>query len=152
MSSTRVSSSLLPLTLLAGIVLAWATILLVVLATAGTDESRSGTLLAVFPRGTAEREVLAKVAMADGVVVRGTWLGPVWQVHGEAEGFAGSLRAQGALWVLPPLPYDLFGMGGCGFGMAPPQRRRTPIPSEGGAAGARAAVSETPGKAGTASS
>lgn len=141
---------LLPLALLAGIVLAWAMVMLTVIYRAGSDEARTGTLLAVFPRGTSESEVLARVAMADGLVVRATWLANVWQVHGQAPGFSGNLRSQGALWVLPPLPYELFGLGGCGFGAEPLQRRRTPIPSGGGSAGVRDAVSEAPGKAGTA--
>ena len=84
-----------------------------------------GALLAVFPRGTGEAEVLARVAEADGVVVRGTWLGNAWHVYGERAGFARSLRAAGAVYVLPALPFDLFGLGGCGMGAtaaAPPRR------------------------------
>jgi hypothetical protein len=91
------------------------------LAIAGAGEQRSGALLAVFPRGIAEAEVLARVARADGVVMRGTWLANVWHVYGEGQRFAGELRAAGAVLVLPTLPYDSFGVGGCGYGPVRPQ-------------------------------
>ena len=66
--------------------------------------------------------MLARVARADGAVVRGTWLANVWHVYGDRPGFAAALRASGAVYVLPTLPWDLLGIGGCGFG-AVPQRR-----------------------------
>ncbi|MEK0084403.1 hypothetical protein [Benzoatithermus flavus] len=110
------------------VVIAWMVGLAVTLAIAGAKEERSGTLLAVFPRGLGETEVLARVAHADGVVMRGTWLANVWQVHGEGERFAGALRAQGAMLVLPPLPYDSFGAGGCGYGAVEPLKApRVPV-------------------------
>jgi hypothetical protein len=100
---------------LGGAVLVWATLLLGTLARAGSAPDRSGTLVAVFPRGVEEAEVLTRVARADGAVVRGTWFGNVWHVNRERPGFAGDLQAAGAVLVLPMLPVDLFGMGGgCG--------------------------------------
>lgn len=101
------------------VVAAWATALAVTLGSAGAHPDRRGTLLAVFPRGVAEAEVLAHVARADGVVARGTWFGNVWQVHGERPGFSGRLLEHGAVRVLPALPYDVFGVGGCSFGLPP---------------------------------
>ncbi|HEX6012548.1 MAG TPA: hypothetical protein VFY87_12250 [Geminicoccaceae bacterium] len=98
---------------------AWAMALALTLGSAGARPDRHGTLLAVFPRGVAEAEVLARVARADGAVVRGTWFGNVWQVHGERPGFSGRLLERGAVRVLPALPYDVFGVGGCSFGLPP---------------------------------
>jgi hypothetical protein len=114
--------------LLGGLVLlGWAAALALVLASAGAREDRSGELMAVFPRGTAEAEALARVARAGGVVMRGTWLPNVWQVFGAEPRFAGALRAQGAVLVLPPLPFEGFAMGGCSFGaVAPLQAPRAP--------------------------
>lgn len=99
-------------------VASWALALVATLQVAGTRDERSGAVLAVFPQGASEAEVLARVARADGVVMRGTWLANVWQVHGEQAGFARSLRAQGAVLVLPTLPYAAFTVGGCGFSAA----------------------------------
>ena len=108
--------------LLGGIVIVWALALLLTLGTAGAADERSGTLLAVFPRGIAERDVLARVAAADGTVVRGSWFANVWHVHGQDRRFARSLREQGAVWVVPALPYAVFGSGGCGYGLMSPPR------------------------------
>ena len=97
------------LAVLAGAVLVWGLLIVGTLARAADD---AGTLVAVFPPGTDASEVLLRVARADGVVVRGTWLPNVWHVNRERAGFAGDLkRAAGALVVLPMLPVELFGMG-----------------------------------------
>lgn len=101
--------------ILGGAVLVWAVLIVGTLARAGGAADRAGTLVAVFPRGVEEVEVLTRVARADGAVVRGTWFGNVWHVNRERPGFAGDLRAAGAVLVLPMLPVDLFGMGGCGI-------------------------------------
>jgi hypothetical protein len=96
------------------VVVAWAALLLVTLETGGRQDERTGALLAVFPRGIGETEVLARVARADGAVIGGTWFGNVWHVYGEQGDFARDLRLQGAVYVLPMLPFAGFGMGGCG--------------------------------------
>jgi hypothetical protein len=103
-----------------GLILAgWALALGVTLTVAGARDDRSGPVLAVFERGLDEIDVLARVARAGGVVMRGTWFGNVWQVHGEHPGFARELRALGAVHVLPTLPYDAFSVGGCSYGYMP---------------------------------
>ena len=106
---------LLASAILGGAVLVWAALFLGTLIRAEAAPDRAGTLVAVFPRGVGEDEVLTRVARADGVVVRGTWFGNVWHVNRERPGFAADLRAAGAVFVVPMLPVDLFGMGGCGF-------------------------------------
>lgn len=120
-TSRHISSHRLALGLAAGIVVAWALALGLTLASAADR----GALLAVFPRGTGEAEVLTRVARAEGAVVRGTWFGNVWHVYGDRAGFAQSLRAAGAAYVLPALPFDLFGMGGCGWDS--PRADRVPV-------------------------
>jgi hypothetical protein len=116
---TRIASHGLALGLLGAVLALWLVALAVTLEVAGHEARRSGTLLAVFPRGIGTTDVLVRVAGADGVVVRGTWFANVWHVHGEQPRFAGALREQGAVYVLPMLPFDVFGTGGCGFGDAP---------------------------------
>ncbi len=105
---------LLAVAILGGAVLVWGLLLAGTLARAAAAPERAGTLVAVFPPGTTETEVLTRVARADGAVARGTWFGNVWHVNRERPGFAGDLEAAGAVMVLPMLPVDLFGMGGCG--------------------------------------
>jgi hypothetical protein len=112
----------LTLALLGGILVLWAAGLVATLAAAGASDQRSGALIAVFPRGTGESEVLARVARAEGAIVRGSWFANVWHVHGEQPNFARTLREQGALWVLPTLSLELLGAGGCGFGADLPAR------------------------------
>jgi hypothetical protein len=116
MPETRITSHGLALGLLGAVLALWLVALAVTLEVAGHEARRSGTLLAVFPRGIGATEVLARVAGADGVVIGGTWFGNVWHVHGERPRFAGELREQGAVYVLPTLPFSMFGTGGCGFG------------------------------------
>lgn len=105
---------LIALAILGGAALLWALLFVGTLVRAAAAPGSAGTLVAVYPRGISETEVLTRVARADGAVVRGTWFGNVWHVNRERAGFAGDLRAAGAVVVLPMLPVDLFGMGGCG--------------------------------------
>lgn len=89
------------------------------LVIAGTRAQANGELVAVFPFGTGSSDALVRVARADGIVIRGTWLGNAWHVQGQGDGFAASLREQGAVLVLPPLAAAAFAMGGCGLPMLP---------------------------------
>ena len=106
--------------LAAGLVLAlvgaWIAALAITVHEIGTRPDRSGALLAVFPRSLDETQILARVSRAEGSLVGGTWLANVWHVYGQSQEFAAALHAQGASLVLPPLPFDVFGVGGC-FGM-----------------------------------
>jgi hypothetical protein len=85
------------------------------LVAANQPDTASGDLVAVFPPGTTDDSALHAVALADGVIRRATWLGPVWEVSGDAPGLAGRLRASGALLVLPPQPFPSLSLGGCSF-------------------------------------
>ena len=106
----------LALGLLALVTAAWLLAMLLTVEAAGQVDERNGALLAVFPRGISEVEVLTRVARADGVVMRGTWFGNVWQVYGGQADFAADLRAEGAVLVLPPVGAEALSLGGCGYG------------------------------------
>jgi hypothetical protein len=82
---------------------------------ADRPNAASGDLVAVFPHGTDEAEALAAVVASDGVIRRGGPFGPVWLVTSAAPGFAGRLREQGAVLVLPGLPFEGLSVGGCSF-------------------------------------
>ena len=106
---------LLALGLLALITAGWLMTMLLTVRTAGQVDERNGALLAIFPRGINEVEVLTRVARADGMVMRGTWFGNVWHVYGGQADFAADLRAQGAVLVLPPVAGEALSLGGCGY-------------------------------------
>lgn len=104
---------LLALGLFGLVTAAWLLAMLVTVRTAGQVPERSGSLIAVFPRGIGEVEVMSRVARAEGVVMRATWFDNVWQVHGAQTGFAAGLHAQGAVLVLPLPGIEALGLGGC---------------------------------------
>ena len=107
---------LLALGLVLGLVAAWICALAVTVQAIGTRPDRTGALLAVFPRSLDETQILARVSRAEGSLVGSTWLANVWHVYGDSQNFAAALHGQGATLVLPPLPFAVFGVGGC-FGM-----------------------------------
>lgn len=107
------------------IIAGWLVTMLLTVRTAGQVDEGKGALLAVFPRGISEVEVLTRVAQADGVVMRGTWFGNVWHVYGDQADFAAALRAHGAVLVLPPVAGEALSLGGCGY--APVPRTDRPV-------------------------
>ena len=64
----------------------------------------SGTMLAVFPPGTEESEVFARLTRAEARIVRPSSFGFIWIVTSEAPGLAGRLRANGAIGAYRDLP------------------------------------------------
>ncbi|HET6467046.1 MAG TPA: hypothetical protein VFG43_01585, partial [Geminicoccaceae bacterium] len=122
-----------PALLLGAVLIVWLLAMTAVLRVAEVPGERTGDLLAVFPPGVDGSRVLAAVAASEGVVMRGTWFGNVWEVRSDAAGFAGRLRQRGALLVLPPLPLTAFTLGGCSWLPAtaydrPAIRRMPPAP------------------------
>jgi hypothetical protein len=99
-----------------GILAAWLVAMVAKLLILGRERDRSGALLAVFPPTVSDVAALRSVLRADGTVVASGPLPGSWHVHGGGAGFAGRLRDQGAVLVLPPLPATLFGNAAC-FGM-----------------------------------
>lgn len=66
----------------------------------------SGKMLVVFQPGIAEDEIFARVVQAGGAPVRQTWLPFVWVVAADAPGFAGRIKAEGALGAYGELPFS----------------------------------------------
>ena len=75
----------------------------------------SGGLTVLFPAGTGEAEALTAVALSDGVVRRRAPAGPIWYVSSDLPGFADRLRQNGALLVLPALPFPSLSLDGCSY-------------------------------------
>jgi hypothetical protein len=80
-----------------------AVLLVTALAMAGTmlagraSDEEAGTLLAVFPPSTSPNNVFGQIILAGGKPIRPTWVRGTWVVHGDEPGFAGRLKAQGAI-------------------------------------------------------
>lgn len=85
------------------IVMFAAVLLATALAMAGTmlagraSDEEAGTLLAVFPPSTRPNNVFGRIILAGGKPIRPTWVRGTWVVHGDDPGFAGRLKAQGAI-------------------------------------------------------
>lgn len=77
--------------------------------------AESSRVTAVFPPGTAAEAMLARVAMADGRLIRGTLLPFAVEVAGETPGIAARLEAAGAVVVIARLPSDGLAVGGCSY-------------------------------------
>ena len=80
-----------------------AVLLATALAMAGTmlagraSDEEAGTLLAVFPPSTRPNNVFGRIILAGCKPIRPTWVHGTWVVHGDDPGFAGRLKAQGAI-------------------------------------------------------
>ncbi|MGI9464155.1 MAG: hypothetical protein ACR2OM_09455 [Aestuariivirgaceae bacterium] len=64
----------------------------------------SGTVLAVFPPSAKSDEVFASLVRAGGKPLRETWLPFVWVVSSDQPGFAGRLKAEGAIGAYGEMP------------------------------------------------
>ena len=51
----------------------------------------------MFPPSTRPNSVFGKIILAGGKPIRPTWVRGTWVVHGDEPGFAGRLKAQGAI-------------------------------------------------------
>lgn len=105
--------------LLAAVLLFWAAALGIVAYAAMLPPERDGLVVAMFPPGISDEEVLFGVARADGRLVRPTWLSNVWLVAGDGDGFVGRLSDQGVLASFAPAVFEPMTMGGCAFIMPP---------------------------------
>jgi len=102
-----------------GAVLLWATALGLVLLLGALDDAASGRVAAVFPRGKAQEDMLAAVAMADGLAVSGTWFDNMLVVEGTTPGLVGRLKAAGAVAAYRSYGVDYLMLGGCFFAVTP---------------------------------
>jgi hypothetical protein len=87
----------LAVTLFAGTLLATGLAMAGVMYAGRATEAEAGTLLVVFPPSTRPNSVFGKIILAGGKPIRPTWVNGTWVVHGDEPGFAGRLKAQGAI-------------------------------------------------------
>ena len=83
--------------LFAGILLAAGLAMAATMLAGRASDEEAGTLLAVFPPSTRPNSVFGKIILAGGKPIRPTWVNGTWVVHGDEAGFAGRLKAQGAI-------------------------------------------------------
>ena len=100
------------LALMAGVVLGWLAILLVVLRLAALAPESAGKLLVLFPPGTAEAKAFAAVLAAGGAPVRPLLGGLGWIAYDETAGFVARLEGNGALAAYAGAPVGLT-LAGC---------------------------------------
>lgn len=72
--------------------------------TAALPPEAKGEILAVFPPGTDNDEIFARLLLAGGSPLRQTWLDFVWVVSSQRAGFAGRLKEQGAIGTYGEMP------------------------------------------------
>jgi len=68
------------------------------------NDTETGTMLAVFAPSTSERDVFGKIILAGSKPIRPTWVTGTWVVHADEAGFAGRLKAHGALGAYTSSP------------------------------------------------
>jgi hypothetical protein len=95
----------LALTLGLAVLLAWLIIMSLLVRAAALGPEASGKVLVVFPPGASEEVIFQKLLAAGGKPLRATWLPFVWVVAGEEAGFAGRLKAQGAIGTYGEMPF-----------------------------------------------
>lgn len=106
----------LALLLAAGALLLWTGAMALVLRAAELPDDASGMLVAVFAPGTEAPAAFAAVLAAEGAPVRLTTPALGLLAYAETPGFAGRLRAQGAVLVLGDFPFGPVLAGCAGLG------------------------------------
>ena len=105
--------------LMAGVVLGWLAILVLVLRLAALPPVASGKLLVLFAPGSAA-EAFAAIVAAGGAPVRPVLGGLGWIAQADAPGFVARLEANGALAAYPGAPVGLTLAGCFAFATDPP--------------------------------
>jgi hypothetical protein len=93
----------------------WAGLVGLMLHQARLGPEASGTVVVVFPRVMDRADRFTGLIGAEGRLVRTTWFDNIWVVHGDGPGFAGRLRAAGAIEVMAYAPFQPVMLGGCFF-------------------------------------
>ncbi len=96
----------LALSIAAGVLLVWLVAMAIAMRAAALPDQASGAMIAVFPPGIGENGQITAIVNAGGKPVRQTWIGAVWVVEGDAPGYAGRLRQNGALAAYGELPFS----------------------------------------------
>jgi hypothetical protein len=85
-------------------------------ASARLPDEASGWVLVLFPPGLDSAAAAARIVDAEGLPSEPFGVAFAWMAYSPAAGFAGRLKDQGAVLVIPPLG-DLRFAGICGGGM-----------------------------------
>jgi hypothetical protein len=86
------------------VVVAWVSVMAILMRKSALPSDATGTMLAVFDPSTSEDKAFAAIAAAGGRPVRQTSFGFIWIVSSDEPGLAGKLKAQGALGSYRELP------------------------------------------------
>ncbi len=104
-ASTRLIGNHATALLVGGLLaLIWATALVMSWRAAALPQEADGIVLAVFSPMEANEGRFAAILRAGGRPLRQTWVPFAWVAHSEEMGFAGRLRAEGAIAVLGEMP------------------------------------------------
>jgi hypothetical protein len=90
--------------LFVSVLVLWMAALAALMRAGALPPEASGSMLAIFPPGTAETDVFASLTKADARIVRPSAFGFIWVVSGDTPGLAGRLKANGALGAYRDLP------------------------------------------------
>jgi hypothetical protein len=101
------------LKLLAWIIGLWLTGLAVLFEAAALPQEASGTVIVLFPLGTAGATAVAASAAAGAKLVSPTWFENVLVVADETPGLAGRLEEAGALGVFENMRFAGLSFAGC---------------------------------------
>lgn len=102
-------------TALCGVLLVWLATMTGLLVAAGLRPGSTGRATVLFPPGWSSEAMLIASLQAGAVPMRDTWLPGLTQVRLDDPGSVERLTDLGALLVLPPVPFEGLGMGGCSW-------------------------------------
>ena len=112
--------------LMAGVVVLWLAVLVLILRAAALGPDDAGKVLVIFPPGTAPAEAFAAIVTAGGAPLRpalGAW---AWIAHADGAGFVGRLETHGALAAFRGAPVGL-ALAGCFAGAGEPEVPHDPF-------------------------
>jgi hypothetical protein len=101
------------LKLLASVIGVWLAGMALLLNAAALPPQASGTVIVLFPAGTAVAQSVAASAAAGAKLVSTSWFENVLVVADAAPGLAGRLEANGALAVFENMSFGGFSFAGC---------------------------------------
>ncbi|MCP4327870.1 MAG: hypothetical protein GY791_05465 [Alphaproteobacteria bacterium] len=105
---------LLALGLLLAVVAGWLALMLIAARDAELSGERSGMVTTVFPVGASLKEAFLATDRAGGSIVAGTWFPNIWVLYSDQPGYAGRLRAAGAILVFDSAPFQSMTIPTCG--------------------------------------
>ena len=94
------------------VMLAWLLVMLVLVRNAALPAEATGAMLAVFNPGVSETEAVQMIAAAKGRIIKQSGVSFAWLVQSDEAGFAGRLKANGAIGAYRELPISIE-LAGC---------------------------------------